>query len=194
MSAAIPSVNMDEMAGILDISLPTLRALIKRYGDDFPVLSRGAKGVAWQFAPDAVIAFMRAQQEAERAAQVARDELLAQVVLPGLDPPGAESVSAQDRLRTAQAMRAEDVLAKERGFLVPTHEMRAKIIVIWPELTRSILAIPALMARQHNLPPAVERDMRNRAITALRDTHGRLTHALGAFAAPPEDPEDAEAA
>lgn len=194
MSAALPSVNMDEMAGILGVSLPTMRALLKRY-EDFPVLSRGAKGIAWQFDPEAVVAFMRDQQEAERAAQAARDELLAQVVLPGLDPPeGAGTVSAQDRLRTAQAMRAEDALAKERGFLVAKHEMRAALIGIWPELTRSILAIPGQMARQHNLPPAVERDMRNRAITALRDTHGRLTHALGAFTAPPEDPEDAEAA
>ena len=194
MSAALPSVNMDAMARMLDVSLPTLRDLIKRYGDDFPVVSRGAKGVAWQFDPDRVIAFMRAKQEEERAAQVARDEMLAQVVLPGLDPPGAELVSAQERLRTAQAMRAEDELAKTRGFLVPTSDMRQRLLVIWPELTRSILAIPAQMARQHNLPPAVERDMRNRAITALRDTHGRLIHALGAFAAPPEDPEDAEAA
>lgn len=193
MSAALPSVNMDEMADLLRISLPTLRALLKQH-DDFPVISRGGKGIPWQFDPSAVIAFIEAKQAEERAAEAARNELLAQVVLPGIDPPEAGAVSAQDRLRTAQAMKAEDELAKTRGFLVAKHEMRASLLTIWPELTRSILAIPAQMARQHNLPPAVERDMRNRAITALRDTHGRLTHALGAFAAPPEDPEDAEAA
>jgi phage terminase Nu1 subunit (DNA packaging protein) len=187
-------VNMEEMADILRISIPTLKRLMKRY-PDFPVVARGSNGVPWQFDADAVIAFVRARREAEAAASAERDADLAQISLPLEEavPPEERALSASDRLKNAQAMLKEDEVARQRGFLVLTSEMRQRLAPAWAELGQSLQAMPATLGRRHNLPDAVVRDMRAMIAAKQREIHATLQDLLGG-PPPPGEPEDAAAA
>lgn len=176
------------MAKALRISVPTLRALIKRY-DDFPVVERGAKGVPWQFDPAAVIAFVRAKREEEAAASAAKDELLAQVSLPleEVVPPEERGLSASDRLKNAQAMLKEDEVARQRGFLILKTDLRIALTEAWGQLGQGLQAIPAVVGRRHNLPDAVVRDIRGLIAAQQRAIHAKLADLLQPGTPPPEE-------
>lgn len=188
------TVNLEQMADALRVSLPTMRKLVKRY-EDFPVVARGSNGVPWQFDPAAVVAFVRDQRAAEAAANAAKDELLAQISLPLEEavPPEERALSASDRLKNAQAMMKEDEVARQRGFLVLTSEMRQRLAPAWTELSQFLQSLPATLGRRHNLPDAVVRDMRAFISAQQRATHAKLQDLLGG-PPPPGDAEDAEAA
>ncbi|MGX9966078.1 hypothetical protein ACVFYP_22320 [Roseomonas sp. F4] len=191
-----PTVNLEQMADALRVSRPTMRELLKRY-PDLPVVERGRNGVPWQFNKSEVIAFIVAKRAEEAAAGAAKDEYLAQISLPleGVIAPEDRALSAGDRLKNAQAMLKEDQVARERGFLVLKTEMRAALNEIWSPLNQALQAMPGTLARRHNLPDQVARDMRNFISTEQRELHRRLTALLGADALPPpEDVEDAQAA
>ena len=190
-----PTINLEQMAEALHISRPTMRELLKRY-PDMPVVRRGSNGVPWQFDKAAVIDFVQAKRAEEAAAGAARDEYLAQIMLPmeGIVSAEEEGLSPGDRLKAAQAMIKEDQLARERGFLVAKTDMRAALTEIWADLGRALQSMPTAIGRKHNLPDAVTRDMRNYVIGQQREIHRRLTALLGAFAPDPEDSEDAPAA
>lgn len=185
--------NLEEMAGRLGVSLPTMRSLIKRYSD-FPVVQPGRNGVPWQFDPMAVTDYIAAKRREEAEAKQQRDELLAQVSLPLEEtiPPEERPTNAADRLKLAQAMRAEDELAKQRGFLVARTDMRQRLEACWAPLTQEILTLPGRMGRRYNLPAPVVRDMRLTVERALRDMHERLGDLATGGTPPP--PEHAEAA
>lgn len=189
-----PLANLDQMAEALRISLPTMRKLLRRY-PELPIVSRGTNGQAWQFDPAAVIAFVREQRAAEAAANAAKDELLAQISLPLEEavPPEERGLSASDRLKNAQAMLKEDEVARQRGFLVLTSEMRQRLAPAWAEMSQSLQALPATLGRRHNLPDAVVRDMRAMIAAKQREIHAKLQDLLGA-PPPPGDQEDAAAA
>ena len=178
-------VNLDEMAALLKCSLPTMRKLAKL--ESFPVIARGSHGVPWQLDPEAVTAFLQARREAEAAAGAARDEALAQLSLPESILSGDEATaSAAERLKTAQAIRAEILNAREAGFLVSTTDMRARLASAWPPLMQSILAMPQQLGRRHNLPDAVVRDARRYLEEQLRETVRLLQDLLPDDAAPNE--------
>lgn len=189
---AAPTINLEQMAEALRVSLPTMRKLLKRY-PDFPVVARGSNGVPWQFDKAAGIAFIVARRAEEAAAGAARDEVLAQISLPleEVVAPEDRPVSASDRLKVAQAMLKEDDVARQRGFLVLKTEMRARLVDIWAPLNAALQAIPAKIGRRHNLPDSVVRDIRALISVEQRETHRRLVEILGAFAPPPEDGDDA---
>lgn len=187
-----PPVNLEQMAEALRISMPTMRKLLRRY-PDFPVISRGDRGVPWRFDKAAAIAFVVAQRAEEAATAAAKDELLAQISLPLEEAVAPEDrpLSASDRLKSAQAMLKEDEVARQRGFLVLTTEMRSRLVDIWSPLNAALQALPAQVGRRHNLPDAVVRDMRTLISTQQREMHRKLTELLGAFAPAPEDGDDA---
>lgn len=186
------TVNLEEMADKLRISLPTLRKMLRKY-DDFPVVSEGRNGVAWQLDPAAVIDFVQRKREAEAASEAERDDLLAQISLPIEDllPPEERTLSAADRLKTAQAMLKEDEVARQRGHLVLKTDMRARLTEAWVPLTQFLQALPGQVGRRHNLPDAVVRDMRRAIETQQRELHRRLQDLLGP-GAPPPPPEEEE--
>ena len=97
--------------------------------------------------------------------------------------------NAESELR--QARKAEDDVARQRGFLVLKTEMRARLVDIWAPLNAALQAIPAKIGRRHNLPDSVVRDIRALISVEQRETHRRLVEILGAFAPPPEDGDDA---
>lgn len=189
-------VNKRELARILGVSLPTMTAVLERY-PDFPVASRGSNGVPWQFDPELAKAFVLAKRDEERAADAAKSELLAQIALPLDEPqrPGAEgpSLSSVERLQQARALLAEDKLARERGFLVLTTDMRQRLAPLWAELNAALQALPAELGAAYNLPLPVVRDMRRRIASAQRSIHARLVELLPDDA-PLIEAEDDEAA
>ena len=178
MSDAVPIppiVSLDEMAGILGISLPTMRARAKL--DGFPAIRRGTNGVPWQLSPDDVIAFLAEQDRQAQEADAARAEAIAQYAFPMAEAaPDAASglLSPADRLKTAQAAIKEDELARQRGFLVLTTDMRARLTEAWGPLTAFLNTLPVTLARRHNLPDAAVRDMRGFIATQQRALVERL--------------------
>lgn len=189
-------VNKRELARILGVSLPTMTAILDRY-PDFPAANKGSNGVPWQFDPELAKAFVLAKREEERAANAAKSELLAQIALP-LDEPTetvaeGPSLSPVERLQQARALLAEDKLARERGFLIPTTEMRQRLAPVWAELGNALQALPAELGAHYNLPLPVVRDMRRRIAAAQRSIHARLLELLPEDA-PLIEAEDDEAA
>lgn len=182
------AVTMEKMAAALGVSLPTMRRLIMRY-DDLPVLDRGGNGKPWAFDPEAVIAFVQTRRAEEAAGRAQRDELLAQISLPmeELIPPEERSLSAADRLKVAQAMLKEDEVAKQRGFLVQTTEMRQRLTEAWTPLNQFLQSLPSAIGRRHNLPDAVVRDIRRLVEQQQRELHRRLKDLLAPDAAPPPE-------
>ena len=190
------TVNLEEMAEKLRISLPTLRKTMRRY-DDFPVVAEGSSGVPWQLDPEAVIAFVQTKRDEEAAALSQRDDLLSQVSLPMEDllPEAERTLSAAERLKVAQAMRVEDEVAKQRGFLVLTSDMRMRLTDAWTPLSQFLASLPGQMGRRHNLPDAVVRDMRRAIEAQQRELHRKLKDMLSDDAEPPpEEQEHAPAA
>ena len=128
MSLALPSpmlVNKRELARHLGVSLPTIGALIDRY-PDFPIVERGTNGVEWQFDLAAVATFVKATRDAEAASKAARDEQLAQLILP-LDlqpqPPEQPALSFKDQLAAADLRAKLRKEAIEAGDLVRAAEI-----------------------------------------------------------------------
>lgn len=181
------TANMQEMADILRISLPTLRDMIRDYAD-FPVLARGKNGVAWKFEPATVIAFVKAKREAEATSKAERSQLLAQISLPEdlITPPDQQGLTAKEREQRARAGLKEDELAKQRGFLVSTHEMRSRITPVWQLVQTGMLSIPSRVGRKHNLPDAVIRDIRRETESVLRQAHAKAADLLRDAEPPPD--------
>lgn len=185
------TVNLEEMAEKLRISLPTLRAMMRKDAD-FPVVAEGRNGVPWQLDPEAVIAYVQAKRDEEAAARDQRDDLLAQVSLPidELQPEGERVMTPTERLKLAQAMTKEDELAKQRGFLVLTSDMRMRLTAAWTPLSQFLSSLPAQLGRRHNLPDAVVRDMRRAIEAQQRELHRKLKTLLSDEAEPPPEEEE----
>lgn len=167
-------VNLEQLATVLGVSLPTMRQLLRRY-PDFPVVERGTNGRAWQFDKDAAVAFVQGKR-AEKAA--AHDKLLSQVQLPldALLPPEERTASPADRLALARAMKAEDEVARARGELVFKPELRPLVTEAWAGVAKFLAALPETIGRRYNLPEAAVRDIRrlveeqqDRTVAALRE-------------------------
>jgi phage terminase Nu1 subunit (DNA packaging protein) len=185
------TVNLEEMADKLRTSLPTLRRMMRRY-QDFPVVAEGSNGVPWQLDPEAVITFVQTKRDEETAARDQRDDLLAQVSLPieELQPEGERTLTPAERLKLGQAMRVEDDVAKQRGFLVLTSDMRMRLTDAWTPLSQFLASLPVQLGRRHNLPDAVVRDMRRAIEAQQRELHRKLKDLLSDDAAPPPEEEE----
>jgi len=145
-------VNKRELARRLGVSLPTMGALIDRY-QDFPVVERGTNGVEWKFDLATVIAFVQAQREAEAASKAARDEQLAQLVLP-LDLQPAEipapGLSFRDQLAAVELRAKLRKEAIEAGGLVRVVDVENDLTIMlgtWRAALRDFLR---QMAREQN--------------------------------------------
>lgn len=162
--AAAVHVNKRELARMIGVSLPTLSALIDRYGDDFPISRRGTNGVEWQFDGQAVIDFLRAREAEQAASRTARDELLAQLRLPLAepDPPAGASatvITVKDQL---EAARLREVLRKEAeaaGRLVDAAEVESRFTAVFTALNREVHALVRRLAAQQQWPDAVLRQV-----------------------------------
>jgi len=163
--------NKVELAEHLKCSLPTLDALLRRYGDDFPVRRKGSNGIAWEFVLADVIAFLKAEREAEQHAADERAQLFEQFRLPldELAAPEAEGMTPQQRASLALARQREHELALQTGQVVLASEMVEADRRMWKSLGRFLDSLPNQLARLHNLPDPVVRSMR-----AMIDEQRRL--------------------
>jgi phage terminase Nu1 subunit (DNA packaging protein) len=152
-------VNRDQLSQLLRCSLPTVNALVKRYSD-FPIIERGGLGREWKFDGNAVIAFLQSKRNEEDQAQQRRSELLAQCTLP---LPGVERVESDldidDQIKAARLRALQREEAKTNGFLVPTLEVRVSLERAFRRLGQSLDQMAERIAKRHNLPEAVKREM-----------------------------------
>lgn len=150
-------VSKRELCRVLRISRPTLDAWIDRYGDAFPIAERGANGREYQFDAEAVIDFLRAEQERQAAARAQRDEALAQLMLPlpAGPAPAADAPSLDDRLKAAR-LNALLLDEEERaGRLVSATEVEDRLTSVFAVLARELAAFLRQLAREQNWPDAV---------------------------------------
>ncbi|KAA0571085.1 terminase small subunit [Azospirillum sp. Sh1] len=183
-------VNKKELAKRLRCSLPTLDRVIERY-PDFPIAQPGSNGRQYLFDAAVVVAYIREQQEREKAEAARRDTLLDQLVLPLVaadDQPDAPDgrLSPTQRLQLARAHREERKLASDAGLLTPTPRVQAALAETLGGLARFLDGLPQTLGRRYNLPEvvvtAMKRDLdeqRRQLVTDLKkklqpeQTHGR---------------------
>lgn len=161
LSLVLPSsepviVNKAELAKRLGVSLPTIAALIDRY-TDFPIVQKGTNGTPWRFDLAAVIAYVQAKRESEQASRAARDEQLAQLVLPIELAPAEKpaGLSIKDQL---DAARLRETLRKEaiaNGDLVPAAEMQDAVTTLLATLNRGLHQFLGQLAREQSWPDPV---------------------------------------
>lgn len=134
-------VNKGELAGILGVTVATVSSWIAKR-PDFPVYERGTQGREWRFDPAAVVAYVTAMREAERAAETARVAGMAQLGL-ALTDPGDASAAGGFSLADLKATRLADQLRAERSFLVETSalaEALADALAMWDRRVAEMLA------------------------------------------------------
>ena len=194
MSLLLPSANIDvatvnkrQLANLLKVSLPTMTDWIDRY--ELPVEQRGTNGKEWRFNVANVVDALRKQKDAAQAAGAARDEQLAQLVLPldlGRQQEAPSGLSIKDQMDAVRLRRLQREEAERLGVLVPaaaiTHALTSSL-TLWNRLIRT--AVRAAAA-DHNLPDAVTRSIDAR----IADAQRQFVREAGAMLVPGDDDAD----
>jgi len=179
------SVNKAEMAGILSCSVPTLDKLIDRHGDNFPIMSRGGRGVEWKFDPEAVVEFLRRMEAEAVAAGQARDAVIEQFMLPGVAQEAA-GVSPADMLRLAQVRRLETDQAIRAGFLIEVAALRPKFEDAFSKLRRESAAAIRSTLTDNAIPETIIRTIESRVNEAWNRAIDAVQRALANESDEPE--------
>ena len=162
-------LNKRELASATGVSVVTITNYLDRY-PDFPVVQAGTNGREWQFDVFAVRAFLEAEAVKERTADARRHEAIAQLGLALV--PGAEdktvTLAPQERLAHLRALKAEDDLRIQRGFLVSVPELRQVQTAAIAKWNGAVHAAIRQASRDFNLPDAVGRALVERIAEAQR--------------------------
>jgi phage terminase Nu1 subunit (DNA packaging protein) len=152
-------VNAGELSRLLKVSRSTLGKWITDFGDDFPAIERGGQGREWLFESADVVAFLETRKAEEEAKRTARDEQLAQLILPvpasareGRDD-GVVSLDARLKAERLNALRIEN--ARRAGDLVPVAEIKEVLFSQIRAFGREQDAMMRTLAREHGLPGPV---------------------------------------
>lgn len=157
-----PTVNMDEMARRLGVSLPTFRNLMKDNAD-FPVEAGGSRGIPYEFDVGAVLDWKKRKVEDAQRLAADKHEFLSQFEFPIEDDAIQQgAVSPAARLKIAQAIKAERELEMTAGHLVHTAGVRQGLMTALTVLGKEMDNIPALLGREFNLPHDLQRALRKR--------------------------------
>lgn len=152
--------SLGELAALPGMpSEPTLRKMIAENAD-FPILSRGSNGVAYEFDLKEAVQFVQGLREREEAAARARSEEVRQF---GLDLLGADaastssgpvSLSASER----KAMLEEELIAikvaERRGELVRKSSVERAVSVALVKLQQQRTSFSARLAKRADVPRA----------------------------------------
>jgi len=103
-------------------SEPTLRKMI-RENPDFPLISQGKNGVAYEIDVEAAVAWIKARAEEERAAARARSEEVRQFAL---DLLGADAAS--DQVNAGLSPSERQALLQEELLAIKLAERRGELI------------------------------------------------------------------
>jgi phage terminase Nu1 subunit (DNA packaging protein) len=177
------SVNKGELAAILNVTPATVTAWLKRY-PRFPVLDRGMQGREWRFDPAAVVAFVAAMRETERAAEAERVAGVAQLGL-ALTDPGDALAAGGFSLADVKTARLAGQVRAERSFLVETSAMGealADALALWD---RRIAELLAEAGHDLNIPADGVQAMAARLAEARRQFTAEAARALGVPGAGP---------
>jgi phage terminase Nu1 subunit (DNA packaging protein) len=134
-------------------SEPTIRKMIDA-DPEFPVLSRGTHGRAWEFNLAEAWRYVRAVQEREEEEARARRHEINQLTLSLLGDdalgvaPAALMLSPSEQSAALQAELLRIKLAKERGELVRADEMDAALSEIMVWLAEAMNAMAAKCAKR----------------------------------------------
>lgn len=180
-------VNKAELARRLGVSLPTMSALLLRY-PDFPVHRRGTNGTAYQFDINDAIEFVQAKRDAEQASKAARDELLAQLVLPIdlVDEPPRQAISLKDQLDAAKLREIQRKEAIANGELVLAAAIEDDYATIFATWSRRLREFISQIAREQGWPEPVRAD----ALARLADLQDRLVDDTPSMLSPREPADE----
>jgi phage terminase Nu1 subunit (DNA packaging protein) len=166
-------VNRRQLANIFGITLPTVDAWRQR---GMPYAKEGGLGREWEFDTAACIEWHVEQQSTRLGAAAL--------------PDGVESFEhAERRKMIAQADRAEVLVAKDAGLLVPIDEVAAVVAEENARVRARILGIP------NELRPKVMTFLaqdRKAAEQLISDAEAIVLEALGEIRSWAPEPDDAE--
>jgi phage terminase Nu1 subunit (DNA packaging protein) len=165
-------ISKKELARLVGVSLNTLDNWLAGWGDAVPVEQRGSNGRAYQFDQDKILAFIGERREEERAKKAERDEALAQLALPFLEPPTAPAqgvLSLKDQVAALQLRKLQREEAERLGRLVSADELRDALTTAFAALSRRIHAGIRQAGADANLPEPVIRQLDAKLATAQRE-------------------------
>ncbi len=156
-------VNKRELAQVLGVSVPTINAWLDRH-EGFPIVQEGTNGREWQFDAIAVRAFLDDRRAEEEREEARRQAAIAQLGLPLDDVSGevTSALSGKERLQELRALKAEDDLRVQRGYLVSVPETRTMLGNAIGRWNRAIHAAILQAGRDMNLPATVIRALDDR--------------------------------
>lgn len=146
--------NLYEMARLLGVSAPTLKTWCETR--NCPVARRGDRGVGWEFDAPAVIAWHKAEQNAEQEElerRAAENRQLTLEVL-GRDALSVDGTAPQGGLSSVAKSQAIDAelkalkLSREKGELVRADEMRERMVDAFARIREVVRTLPADLARR----------------------------------------------
>jgi phage terminase Nu1 subunit (DNA packaging protein) len=160
-------VNKQELSDILGVSVVTVSDWIRRkYGDSFPVVSRGGNGREWSFDPDQVKAFLARVRDEAQQAEIERNAALRQYMLPmaqngasSEEPSLAQPIRPQDELMMMKVRRMRREEAYHEGRLIEVarfDEMAEEMFTTWRRLLDEAVL---RLATDHDLAPELVADM-----------------------------------
>ena len=171
------TVNLTELAMVTRVSSVTLRKLIDTH-DDFPVLSRGDHGVAYEFDAREVKAWLAKHAEEKDAATASRRADLAQIELElhgaPIDDDQVASLTLADREKLAAARYRENQLAEQEGRLVRADDVESVLDEVMIGLRTEMQALPNDIARRLDLDRSARGTMESAVRQALDRAAARL--------------------
>ena len=178
------TVNKDEMARRMGVSLPTLTGMMKD-NEDFPIAAGGSRGVPYAFNVADVLEWKKRKAEEARQIVADKNEFLSQFEFE--EPEETTAATPAQRLQMANAMRVERKMAMESGQLVLTASMRQAIQIALAVLGKRLDNIPGQLGREFNLPDGQQRavkryldDARTALIREIKESLGAAPEAESA--------------
>lgn len=150
----VGTVNLLELAELMDTSANTLRRMIREHAD-FPVAARGSHGRPYAFDPVAVAEHLKRHEAELETARVERQAELAQMRLDlfggeTIDEP-ALALSARDRAASLEVELRATNLAAARGELVRKAEVEAALASAMTRMRQDLLQVASEIARRFDL-------------------------------------------
>ena len=150
-------VNQAELADLLEISVPTLRELIKKNAD-FPIETEGDHGVAYEFDAGKVAAWRVEHEKQIAAAMAARDDKLSQMRLelfPTENPNADAGLSAEALIKELELRKRWREEEAHSGNLLEKSEVDRVLRQALVELQKGMRQIGPDLARDMGLDRTV---------------------------------------
>lgn len=169
--------SLGDLAAVPGVpSEPTLRKLI-RENADFPVVSVGKNGQAYEIDVEAAIGWLKAHEEQRREAERARTAEVRQFALELLGPDAAtenrsEGLSIVERKQLLEEELVAMKVSERRGELVRKASIEAAFAAVFDLLNQQRRSLSARLAKRMDLSRAqqlVIDEMLDRDLQALAD-------------------------